>query len=69
MIASTITLVVGATSCSFTFDPAAAQRNWICTAAVEMAAVADFAARRIGAVQSCAARLSDTCARAGYAPL
>jgi hypothetical protein len=33
MIASTITLVVGATSCSFTFDPAAAHRNWTTTAA------------------------------------
>jgi hypothetical protein len=50
MIASTMTLVVGATSCSFTFDPAAAQRNWTTTAAVGLAAVVDFAARRIGVV-------------------
>jgi hypothetical protein len=50
MIASTITLVVGATSCRFTFDPAAAHRIWTTTAALGMAAVADFAARRIGAV-------------------
>jgi hypothetical protein len=49
MIASTMTLVVGATSCRFTFDPAAAHRIWI-TTALGMAAVVDFAARRIGAV-------------------
>jgi hypothetical protein len=50
MIASTITLVVGATSCSFTFDPAAAHRDCIHHGGLEMAAVVDFAARRIGAV-------------------